>query len=420
MANGLDDGNTVLLWHCDADRRAGEAGVWWEEGNRHIGGVAKNETYKKFGTASAYFNRQRVVTTDNLTPLNFGSGAYTVDFWFYKLNNRYAYMWAFGSGSNNRIYGSQSGAGNTISWSQEYGGSITWTLTIPAGWNHYAFVCDGSLWKFFFNGVQQSGTLTRIALPQAPTEFAFGHNADTGTAGFDGYIDEFRISNIARWSSDFTPPTQAYGDSLSPKLLAYGGPTVAVNFTGADAGICMTGTSVTSVSINSVPMDFCATHGTQKWWILRNPPQGSYAPVTSPAGGAVTAAFKRINMYRGGGNRSGTGSITCTGAEQGDVWLGQIGAGGQGFGVGFDGTSIYYIGTTYEQGWSWKYGIRDTYIYAQTSSSSSQAAAFYYIKPSTGVRVISFLEKYRKEWLKKKGLYSDLMRQGAVPIGAQI
>lgn len=46
--------------------------------------------------------------------------------------------------------------------------------------------------------------------------------------------------------------------------------------------------------------------------------------------------------------------------------------------------------------------------------------SFPEVKPTGGPRVIMFLEKFRKEWAKQRGLYSDLMRQGAVPLGAQI
>lgn len=52
------------------------------------------------------------------------------------------------------------------------------------------------------------------------------------------------------------------------------------------------------------------------------------------------------------------------------------------------------------------------------TNKSHVGISFPHVK--AGVRVISFLETFRKEWLKKKGLYADLMRQGAVPIGAQI
>lgn len=33
---------------------------------------------------------------------------------------------------------------------------------------------------------------------------------DTNNNGYFGYLDEIRVSNIARWTSDFTPPTEPY------------------------------------------------------------------------------------------------------------------------------------------------------------------------------------------------------------------
>ena len=37
---------------------------------------------------------------------------------------------------------------------------------------------------------------------------------------FTGYIDEYRISNIARWTEDFTPPTEPYKSPEPPPAPA--------------------------------------------------------------------------------------------------------------------------------------------------------------------------------------------------------
>ena len=87
-------------------------------------------------------------------------------------------------------------------------------------WYHVAFVRVGTTGYFFIDGVRQ--TTTQIV--------AFGTNdtgniaADVNIGGavsgwgsedFNGWMDELRISKgMARWSSDFTVPTEAYsGDT---------------------------------------------------------------------------------------------------------------------------------------------------------------------------------------------------------------
>ena len=50
---------------------------------------------------------------------------------------------------------------------------------------------------------------------------------DAGNSGpreFDGYIDEIRISNVARWTAAFTPPTAPYttgaASAISRRLVS--------------------------------------------------------------------------------------------------------------------------------------------------------------------------------------------------------
>jgi hypothetical protein len=38
---------------------------------------------------------------------------------------------------------------------------------------------------------------------------------------FDGYVDEIRVSNVARYTSAFTPPTAAFVDDASTELLIH-------------------------------------------------------------------------------------------------------------------------------------------------------------------------------------------------------
>lgn len=93
--------------------------------------------------------------------------------------------------------------------------SNTWwhtSLSLPtARWVHFALVNQLQTLYAFVNGIEQvKRTNQDIALSGVP-EVLIGSD-NTITTYFSGLIDEFRISNKALWTSDFTPP--AYEASI--------------------------------------------------------------------------------------------------------------------------------------------------------------------------------------------------------------
>lgn len=78
-------------------------------------------------------------------------------------------------------------------------------------WYHYAYVKDGTSNKLFVDGTLISSA-TRATSGYLNSNIFIGQNS-VNADSFTGYIDEFRITNgIARYSSDFVPPVQAFFD----------------------------------------------------------------------------------------------------------------------------------------------------------------------------------------------------------------
>ena len=78
-------------------------------------------------------------------------------------------------------------------------------------WYHIAIVKDENLFKVFMDGnLINSATVNNFYSPSS-SNFYFGtlYSTDTSTL-FNGLIDEVRVSNVARWNSNFTPPTTQY------------------------------------------------------------------------------------------------------------------------------------------------------------------------------------------------------------------
>ena len=80
-------------------------------------------------------------------------------------------------------------------------------------WYHFAYARSGSSTKMFINGTQVGSTYTdNTNYINAPNRPVIGTNGFTlGDSNFNGYIDDLRITKgLARYTANFTPPTQAF------------------------------------------------------------------------------------------------------------------------------------------------------------------------------------------------------------------
>ena len=80
-----------------------------------------------------------------------------------------------------------------------------------ASWNHYAFVRKDDILSLYVNGNLIYNWLFNPTIPSTQQHVSFG-GYYTGSSWNTTYnrFDEIRLSNIARWTENFTPPTQAY------------------------------------------------------------------------------------------------------------------------------------------------------------------------------------------------------------------
>jgi hypothetical protein len=87
-------------------------------------------------------------------------------------------------------------------------------------WVHVAVVRDNNTLRLYINGVQKASASESGSLYNASQNLYIGH--DGGSGGYwNGYLDEIRISHLARWTENFTVPYKAYQDS-TPALLTGG------------------------------------------------------------------------------------------------------------------------------------------------------------------------------------------------------
>jgi len=87
-----------------------------------------------------------------------------------------------------------------------------WNLLAGTGvalgvWTHYALVGDGTNIKVYTNGVLTGSTYTHPSWPSTNNFLNIGFDADGGS---NAYINDLRISDIAVYTANFTPPTSPF------------------------------------------------------------------------------------------------------------------------------------------------------------------------------------------------------------------
>jgi YD repeat-containing protein len=211
--NGTDGSTTFT------DSAAGGTHTWTASGNAQI-----DTAQSKFGGASGLFDGTGdYIYTNDSADWNFGSGDWTIEFWM-KLNvtNTYQTMFSQCQNSNNRqqvyYYGGLNGSIRFIA--RNTSGIITYFYTGPwtpgTNWHHIVIERNGNTPLIFIDGVSQTvtehTTISGKTLPDYSAQLHIGWSNDAAYPYyFNGWLDEYRISKgIARWTSNFMPPTDQY------------------------------------------------------------------------------------------------------------------------------------------------------------------------------------------------------------------
>ena len=172
------------------------------------GAVISTDQYKYTAYPSSYFLDNNNCLVMNSSNLFTGNTEFTLEAWVYPTVNANAKT-VFSWGDSNRSLGDGgvvSISGTSIVYYAS-GTRISGTVTLNA-WNHIAFVGNKTSMILFVNGVSQGSVNVNYSLA-SNADVKVGKNGNYSEY-FTGYITEIRFSNIARWTTDFTPPTEPY------------------------------------------------------------------------------------------------------------------------------------------------------------------------------------------------------------------
>lgn len=183
-------------------------------------GVVVSSDQSKFGGKSLYFNGNSKLLLPHNT-INFGNNNFTIDWWEYwiiqptgtngvRFSNMYTVDDVYGGMvlgySSSDVYISSS---INSDWDLVSGAKML-NVTLNQ-WVHWACIRDGNVLNTYRNGILFSTqALTGAIAYSSSAQMAIGDYRFYDPSYFIGYLDEFRISDVARWTSDFTPPTEPY------------------------------------------------------------------------------------------------------------------------------------------------------------------------------------------------------------------
>lgn len=205
LDEGVDD-NTLLLLHFNNSLKDEVSGTSYS---------GDNYTYSasgKFSNCISFLGNGQI-TINNTNAINESLYPdYTIDFWLY-LKSRSSGIMSKGVGDGGYSFDLTVEDDGRIFFGIQYNsnrGNAAVHFTIPRDqWVHPAIVRQNSrYWKVYVNGIYVNG-FTSTIVSGYYSSLIIGKYRDYGRY-LNGYIDEFRISNIARWTSNFQVPEIPY------------------------------------------------------------------------------------------------------------------------------------------------------------------------------------------------------------------
>jgi hypothetical protein len=182
----------------------------------------------KFGTGMGLFDgNEDYLSIPASSDFNYGTSDYTIEC-FFRLNaitSDFAIYEHYSSSSAGLMIRYQ---GSTQLISLQNWGNTDGTIITAEGiisdtdWHHIAIVRFSGTVTIYLDGtsIGTSSSITHTGSPSSSLYISRDWNA-AGDYNLNGNIDEYRVSQVARYTSNFTPPTSAFTNDANTKLLLH-------------------------------------------------------------------------------------------------------------------------------------------------------------------------------------------------------
>jgi hypothetical protein len=233
-----NDANTLLLLHMDGTDGStyfeDDNGVRSQQGITAVDNAQISTAQSKFGGASYYGNGASnylladIINKSSVTNFTFEcwlriastANAAVMLMQGYPLAGQRQFYVVLTGAEANRIYLASNNGYQFVSW--------TPSLNV---WYHIALTINSSgEAKIYVDGTQIGSTFTGVTMSSVigtDPQTAFGRYQQSNLSALNGFMDEIRISNTARYTANFTAPTQPFVNDANTLLLIHcdGSPT---------------------------------------------------------------------------------------------------------------------------------------------------------------------------------------------------
>ena len=197
------------------------AGIYDAAGKSDLetaGSVQISTAQSKFGGSSMSFDGTGdylLAPVDANSYYNFGTGDFTVECWFnanlLSATNYAGLLGCHADGGSNNEWAAYVRSNGIFFFGSS--GTLTGVAgTINTGtWYHYAASRSGNTLRLFLNGTQTTSATVTGSYITSAVGLRVGDDPNTTNPAFNGYLQDVRITRgYARYTSNFTPPTQAF------------------------------------------------------------------------------------------------------------------------------------------------------------------------------------------------------------------
>ena len=178
-----------------------------------VGNAQISTTQSKFGGASGAFDGTGdYLSLSSNSIFAIGTTDFTVEFWMYITSRKTHGYILYTQGGSDALFVSFDAAGNYLRLTNSgtvYAVSPTLNLN---QWYHIAVVRSSGSSKVYVDGVGGTAVACSASFVQSGPLIGGASTANY----FQGYIDDLRITKFARYTSAFTPPTQAFPNIYNP------------------------------------------------------------------------------------------------------------------------------------------------------------------------------------------------------------
>jgi len=187
-----------------------------------VGNAQVDTAQSKFGVASALFDGSSDALIATGETLTYGDGDFTIECWFRRAatgNNWYIFDQRDGVEANvpTLLYNTSNNFGYYTAGSYRIQASFSYSV---GTWYHIAISRSGNTTRMFIDGTQVGSFTDNFTYNYADLTIGAFYNYASGGV-MNGHLDEFRVSNTARYTSNFTPQTQPFVNDANTLLLLH-------------------------------------------------------------------------------------------------------------------------------------------------------------------------------------------------------